>query len=270
MSNAVDGDGNLSCGGVDHYANGNYTPGHLTGGGGDRQGGGSLTCVAGCVPRDIPKFRCSRCCNTAVALVVSGGHTSLFYVRDYDAIETLGVTTDDAAGEAFDKVASILDLGYPGGPAVDRTAEAGDPRAVDFPRSMLAPDSLDFSFSGIKTAVLYHVHGHGRTSGGLERLSRQDVADITASFQQAVVDVLARKTLLAVEKTGVRTVVAGGGVTANRALRRRLEQDCREAGVTLHLPPMGYCTDNAAMVAALGYHLFGRGRISDLSISAMT
>ncbi len=205
----------------------------------------------------------------AIALVVSGGHTSLFHVRDYDAIETLGVTTDDAAGEAFDKVASILDLGYPGGPAVERAADVGDPRAVDFPRTMLGADSLDFSFSGIKTAVLYHVHGHGRTSGGLERLSRQDVADIAASFQQAVVDVLTRKTLLAAEKTGAQTVVAGGGVTANRALRRRLEQDCREAGVALHLPPMGYCTDNAAMVAALGYHLFRRGRVCDLSISAM-
>ncbi|HUW82877.1 MAG TPA: tRNA (adenosine(37)-N6)-threonylcarbamoyltransferase complex transferase subunit TsaD [Phycisphaerae bacterium] len=205
----------------------------------------------------------------AVALVVSGGHTSLFYIRDYDAIEPLGVTIDDAAGEAFDKVASILDLGYPGGPAVERTAAAGNPCAVDFPRTMLGPDSLDFSFSGIKTAVLYHVHGHGQTSGGLARLSRQDVADIAASFQQAVVDVLARKTLLAFEKTGAQTVVAGGGVTANRALRRRLEQDCREAGVALHLPPMGYCTDNAAMVAVLGYHLFCRGRRCDLSVSAM-
>jgi N6-L-threonylcarbamoyladenine synthase len=134
---------------------------------------------------------------------------------------------------------------------------------------MLGANSLDFSFSGIKTAVLYHVHGPGRTRGGLDRLSRQEVADIAASFQQAVVDVLVRKTLRAVEKTGVQTVVAGGGVTANRVLRRRLDQDCREAGVTLHLPPMGYCTDNAVMVAALGYHLFRRGRVCDLSISAM-
>ncbi|MGB9625209.1 MAG: tRNA (adenosine(37)-N6)-threonylcarbamoyltransferase complex transferase subunit TsaD, partial [Phycisphaerae bacterium] len=130
----------------------------------------------------------------AVALVVSGGHTSLFHVRDFDRIERLGSTTDDAAGEAFDKVASILNLGYPGGPIIDRVAAEGDPSAVSFPRTMLASDSLDFSFSGLKTAVLYHVHGPGRTSGGLERLTRREVADIAASFQAAVVDVLVAKT----------------------------------------------------------------------------
>ena len=204
-----------------------------------------------------------------LCLVVSGGHTELILMSGHGQYQRLGGTLDDAAGEAFDKVASILELGYPGGPVVERSANVGDPGTVDFPRTMLGADSLDFSFSGIKTAVLYHVHGHGRTSGGLERLSRQNVADIAASFQQAVIDVLVRKTLLAAEKMSAQTIVAGGGVIANRALRRRLEQDCREAGVALHLPPMHYCTDNAAMVAALGYQLFVRGHRVDLSVSAL-
>ena len=147
----------------------------------------------------------------AVALVVSGGHTSLLRLRSPLEIETLGATIDDAAGEAFDKVASILDLGFPGGPVISRTAEKGDPRACDFPRTFLARDSLDFSFSGLKTAVLYHVHGPGKTSGGLARLRPQDVADICASFQAAVVEVLVAKVLLAVEQTGIHTVVIGGG-----------------------------------------------------------
>lgn len=204
----------------------------------------------------------------AVGLVVSGGHTSLFHIRDFDAIELLGATSDDAAGEAFDKVASILRLGYPGGPAVQRAAQGGYRQAVDFPRTMLGAGSLDFSFSGIKTAVLYHVHGHGRTSGGLERLDSQRLADIAASFEAAVVDVLVAKTLMAVEKTGVDTVVAGGGVLANRFLRQQLQQACRQADIRLHLPPVSYCTDNAVMVAALGFHLFVRGQRADLTLGA--
>jgi N6-L-threonylcarbamoyladenine synthase len=204
----------------------------------------------------------------AVGLVVSGGHTSLFHIRDFDAIELLGATSDDAAGEAFDKVASILRLGYPGGPAVQRAAEGGDRKAVDFPRTMLGAGSLDFSFSGIKTAVLYHVHGQGRTSGGLDRLSRRQIAGIAASFQAAVVDVLVAKTLMAVEQTGVDTVVAGGGVMANHLLRLQLQQACRQADIRLHLPPVSYCTDNAAMVAAMGYHLFVRGHRADLTLEA--
>ncbi|MFQ6048091.1 MAG: tRNA (adenosine(37)-N6)-threonylcarbamoyltransferase complex transferase subunit TsaD [Phycisphaerae bacterium] len=205
----------------------------------------------------------------AVALVVSGGHTSLFCVRDFDAIELLGATTDDAAGEAFDKVAAILQLGYPGGPRVERAAGAGNSQAIDFPRTMLGPGSLDFSFSGLKTAVLYQVHGQGRTTGGLEQLSQQDVADIAASFQAAVVDVLVRKTMLAVERTGPRCVLAGGGVLANRVLRQRLQAECDSAGLSLYLPPVHYCTDNAAMVAALGYQLFVRGHRADLSLEAI-
>ncbi len=204
----------------------------------------------------------------AVALVVSGGHTSLFHVRDFDRIERLGSTTDDAAGEAFDKVASILNLGYPGGPIIDRVAAEGDPNAVPFPRTMLGSESLDFSFSGLKTAVLYHVHGPGRTSGGLERLTRRDVADIAASFQAAVVDVLVAKTMLAVEQTGTRTVVVGGGVAANRRLRSELATACEAAGATLHLTPMHLCTDNGAMIAALAHHRLARGEIADTDLEA--
>lgn len=204
----------------------------------------------------------------AIALVVSGGHTSLYHVRDYVDIEPLGATTDDAAGEAFDKVASILGLGYPGGPVIDRVAAGGNPSAVAFPRTMLGRDSLDFSFSGIKTAVLYHVHGPGETQGGLERLSQQDVADVAASFQAAVVDVLVAKTMMAVERTGTRTVVVGGGVAANRRLRSELGAACEREGVTLHLTPMTYCTDNGAMIAAMGYHRFRAGLTTPLDVEA--
>ncbi|HSW46960.1 MAG TPA: tRNA (adenosine(37)-N6)-threonylcarbamoyltransferase complex transferase subunit TsaD [Phycisphaerae bacterium] len=203
-----------------------------------------------------------------IALVVSGGHTSLLRVCGPLDIETIGLTIDDAAGEAFDKVASILDLGFPGGPIVSRIAEKGNPKACDFPRTMLGKDSLDFSFSGIKTAVLYHVHGPGKTSGGLARLSAQDVADICAGFQAAVVDVLVAKTLLATGQTGIRTVVVGGGVAANRRLRDSLQAACDQHGLRLILTPMRYCTDNGAMIAAQGCHLLDAGRTDSLAIEA--
>jgi len=205
----------------------------------------------------------------AVALVVSGGHSSLFHVRGFTDIALMGCTADDAAGEAFDKVAAILGLGYPGGPIVDRLAAQGDPRRVHFPRTMLAPGSLDFSFSGLKTAVLYHVHGPGRTSGGLDRLSPQDVADICASFSAAVVDVLVAKTMQAVAVAGASRVVVGGGVAANSMLRERLADACTDRRLDLVLTPMEYCTDNAAMIAAHGYHLLAAGRTSDLRLTAV-
>ena len=204
----------------------------------------------------------------AVALIASGGHTSLFHVRDPNGIDLLGATTDDAAGEAFDKVATILGLGYPGGPEIERAARAGDPKAVDFPRTMLGRGSLDFSFSGIKTAVLYHVHGYGKTSGGLERLTKQDIADVAAGFQQAVVDVLVKKTLLAVDRSGVSTVVLGGGVATNTCLRRSLAQACDARGLRFHPAAMAYCMDNAAMVAAAGYYRFLRGEVAGLDLDA--
>ncbi|MBX3396419.1 MAG: tRNA (adenosine(37)-N6)-threonylcarbamoyltransferase complex transferase subunit TsaD [Phycisphaerae bacterium] len=245
----------------------------------------------------------------AIALVVSGGHTSLYHVLSPLDVRLLGGTIDDAAGEAFDKVASILQLGFPGGPIVDKRARRGRSDAVRLPRSRLDPNSLDFSFSGLKTAVLYHVHGPGRTTGGFDRLTESDLDDICASFSAAVIDVLVDKTMLAVRQTGVGAVVVGGGVAANSMLRDRLAVACaagtghainREkrqrsksgrasdttpvatpvdssptkaaegppGPIALHLTPMKYCTDNAAMIAALGYHLFVNGRRDDLSLSA--
>jgi len=204
----------------------------------------------------------------AVALVVSGGHTSLYRVDDFDAVTLLGSTIDDAAGEAFDKVALMLGLPYPGGPAVERAAADGDPRAIELPRSLLDRDSLDFSFSGLKTAVLYSIHGQGRTSGGLERLSAQGLADICASFQQAVVEVLVTKTLRAVEGYGLACVVLGGGVAANRALRGALAEACSARGVRFCAAAMPYCIDNGAMIAALGHHYFRRGEFAGLDLAA--
>ncbi|MCP4594578.1 MAG: tRNA (adenosine(37)-N6)-threonylcarbamoyltransferase complex transferase subunit TsaD [bacterium] len=204
----------------------------------------------------------------AVALVVSGGHTTLFHVRDFLDLERLGASTDDAAGEAFDKVATILGLSYPGGPAIEACARDGDPNAVDFPRTMLGRDSLDFSFSGIKTAVLYHVNGTGKTSGGLERMSAQAIADAAASFQRAVVDVLVAKTMRAVSRVGVSTVVLGGGVAANTLLRKELREECARRDLTLHTAELAHCGDNAAMIAAHGYHLLQAGRTADLTLDA--
>ncbi len=202
----------------------------------------------------------------AIALVVSGGHTSLYLVRDFDAIELLGQTVDDAAGEAFDKVAAILELGYPGGPRIDALAAQGNPKAVAFPRTWIDAPHLDFSFSGLKTAVLYRVHGAGAKYGSLAGRAPQEIADIAASFQAALVETLVARTMSAVKRTGIGRVVIGGGVAANSALRGLLTSTCAEHGVTLHLTPMQYCTDNAAMIAALGWRLQQRGQLADLSL----
>jgi tRNA N6-adenosine threonylcarbamoyltransferase len=204
----------------------------------------------------------------AVALVVSGGHTSLYRVTDLDSIELLGQTIDDAAGEAFDKVATILKLPYPGGPHIDRLAKTGDAGIVRFPRTMLSRDSLDFSFSGIKTAVLYHVHGAGKTSGGLEKLSEQDVANIAAAFQTAVVDVLVKKTLRALDQTGLSAVALSGGVAANSQLRTALADACAARGARFYAAARGYCMDNAAMIASLAHHLYTTGDRATLELDA--
>jgi N6-L-threonylcarbamoyladenine synthase len=183
-----------------------------------------------------------------VGLVVSGGHTCLFHCRSALDFGLLGSTVDDAAGEAFDKVASILGLGFPGGPAVEREAAGGNPAAFRFPRSFLRDDRLDFSFSGLKTAVLYAVRGQDLSRPGSD-LDLQRRADLAASFQQAVIDVLTDKSLHALRRTRLKRLAVGGGVAANRPLRGALEAMAAREGAQLFIPPLKLCTDNAAMAA---------------------
>lgn len=202
-----------------------------------------------------------------IGLVVSGGHTNLFHCRSASDFELVGATTDDAAGEAFDKVASLLGLGYPGGPAVERAAEAGDAAAHRFPRTFLDADNLDFSFSGLKTAVLYTAFGQNAVDKG-RRLSDREVADVAASFQQAVIDVLVEKCRKAVKKFGLRTLCVGGGVAANRRLRAALSEMARRESLDLVLSPPQWCTDNAAM-AAVAVEKFRRRRFDPLDLDAV-
>ncbi|MHC4476989.1 MAG: tRNA (adenosine(37)-N6)-threonylcarbamoyltransferase complex transferase subunit TsaD [Planctomycetota bacterium] len=205
----------------------------------------------------------------AVALIVSGGHTCLYDCESPLELKLLGSTIDDAAGEAFDKVATILKLPYPGGPSIEKAAKKGHPDAIKFPRSMLGRDSLDFSFSGIKTAVLYYCRGQDmKGQNKVESMSDQQIADIAASFQAAVIEVLGRKTQRAVERIGARTVLLGGGVAANSALRAALQEMCDSAqpAKNLLVAPKQYCTDNAVMVASLAYHKFKAGLFADLSL----
>jgi N6-L-threonylcarbamoyladenine synthase len=205
----------------------------------------------------------------AAALIVSGGHTSLYDYHSPLEPRLLGSTIDDAAGEAFDKVATILKLPYPGGPSIEKTAADGDPNAVRFPRSMLGRDSLDFSFSGIKTAVLYHCRGQDmKGQNKIDSMSRQEIADIAASFQAAVTEVLVKKTQRAVDKIGAKTVILGGGVAANSGLRSALHEMCDAMSPPkkLLVAPKQYCTDNAVMVASLAYYKFEAGLFADLTL----
>jgi len=205
----------------------------------------------------------------AVALVVSGGHTCLYKCNSPLEFQLLGSTIDDAAGEAFDKVATILGLAYPGGPVIERIARGGNPKAIRFPRSMLGPESLDFSFSGIKTAVLYHCLGQDmKGCNRAESMSKQQIADIAASFQAAVIEVLVKKTQRAIKQSGAATVLLGGGVASNSYLRDSLERMCSSMKPPrkLLIAPKRYCTDNAVMVASLAYHKFKAGLFADLSL----
>jgi N6-L-threonylcarbamoyladenine synthase len=204
-----------------------------------------------------------------IALLVSGGHTSLLHVRDLlDDVELLGETIDDAAGEAFDKVARLLGLPYPGGPQIDRVAALGDPRAIRFPRGLTLPKDMakhryDFSFSGLKTAVARHVE---KLQGAGAEIP---TADVAASFREAVVDVLLTKALAACRDLGVPRLLLGGGVVANARVRSVAAERCAAAGIALRIPPLSLCTDNGAMIAALGAELVARGRpASPLSFGA--
>ena len=201
----------------------------------------------------------------AIGLVVSGGHSNLYDCRGALDFELLGSTVDDAAGEAFDKVASILGLGYPGGPAIERAARAGDAAAFRFSRSFLDEERLDFSFSGVKTAVLYEAKGipGSRKRAAVPPLTADRVADLAASFQEAVVDVLVAKCGQALGRLGRRTLCVGGGVAANRRLRERLDELAAEMDVHVIVAPRELCTDNAAM-AAIAWESLGRGRTAAL------
>jgi N6-L-threonylcarbamoyladenine synthase len=211
-----------------------------------------------------------------VGLVVSGGHTSLYYVKDFDAITCLGATRDDACGEAFDKVAKILRLGYPGGPFIEKIAKKGNPYKIRFTCSK-TENPLDFSFSGIKTAVLYYVQKsakvHSSRLGQFAVHSSSAISsrlknDIAASFQEAAIDTLIRKSFRACQMKKVNRLVIGGGVAANNRLREKFYQAAREKDYNVYFPSKEFCMDNAAMVAGLAYRLFKKGRVSGLDLNA--
>ena len=193
----------------------------------------------------------------AVVLLASGGHSQIVQMRDWGSYETIGSTIDDAAGEAFDKLARFLGLGYPGGPAIDAESDGGDPTTIDFPRA-LADRPFDFSFSGLKTSVVTYVRRH-HEAGTLP-----EMPDIAASIQEAIVDVLVNKTMNAVEETGVSIVAGGGGVLANRRLRERLVAACEERNLGLFLPSPALCTDNGAMIGAAASFRLGRDESTSL------
>lgn len=198
-----------------------------------------------------------------IALVVSGGHTELVWMKEHGHYEILGETRDDAAGEAYDKVARALQLPYPGGPHIDRLAHEGTAAAIPLPRAWLEPGSYDFSFSGLKSAVLNTLHNAS------QRGETINPADVAASFQDSVTEVLVEKTTRAVKEFGAQQVLLAGGVAANRGLRERLAKRCQEEGIPLVIPPLSLCTDNAAMIAAAGYISYQKGKFASLDLNGV-
>lgn len=198
-----------------------------------------------------------------ICLVVSGGHTHLVRVKDYGVYEILGKTRDDAAGEAFDKVARAIGLGYPGGPKIDKLAREGDPQAIRFPKAKIEDAPYDFSFSGLKSAVLNYLNGCKMKGEPIKE------ADVAASFQKAVVDVLVEHAMLAVRESGLDKLAIAGGVASNGALRKAVEEACRKNGIAFYRPSPIYCTDNAAMIGAAGYYEYQKGVRHGLDLNAV-
>lgn len=196
------------------------------------------------------------------ALIVSGGHTNLAKMESYTQCQVLGGTRDDAVGEAYDKVARVLGLGYPGGPKVDRIAKEGNPEAVHFKRVLLGKDSYDFSFSGLKTAVLNYVNTEKQAGREINR------ADVAASFQQAVIDVIAEKTIAATKEMGYGKLALAGGVASNSKLRATLEKACEENNIEIYIPSPILCTDNAAMIGCAAYYKYMAGERGDIDMDA--
>lgn len=198
-----------------------------------------------------------------VCLIVSGGHTHLVIVKDYGEFEIIGRTRDDAAGEAFDKVARAVGLGYPGGPKVDRAAKEGNPHAIEFPRGKVADSPYDFSFSGLKSAVLNYIN-HAKMTG--EEIC---VPDLVASFQNSVVDSLVSRAILAAKKYGYQKLAIAGGVASNTALRAAMEEACKKNGISFYHPSPVFCTDNAAMIGVAAYYEYIRGKRSGWDLNAV-
>lgn len=198
-----------------------------------------------------------------IALVVSGGHTALVNMTDYNSFSMIGQTRDDAAGEAFDKVARLLGLPYPGGPQIDKLAKTGNPHAIDFPHALIKEKNYEFSFSGLKSAVINYIHTADQKGLSINK------ADVAASFQKTVIDILVHKTIMAARSTGMKTIVLAGGVAANSLLEQKLTEKCRENDLAFYFPSKILCTDNAAMIACRGYYQSLTGNFADMKLNAV-